>query len=224
MKHFEMGQWADMVRGFVTEGERAEMSAHLSTGCRSCRRTVEILREVTRLAAMEHRNVVPSYAVHSARAIFALQQPEKLYFFPRVIGRLVYDSFREPLPAGLRARHRLTRHVLYQAGDQSVDIRMEHQRGAANVTLVGQIVHRAHPEKPMATLPVFLVSGKKILAHAVSNQFGEFQLEYPPSRRLRLYLQGNQDLQRHIELPLNRFAAAATAPKILPRKANRKKR
>src|SRR5512135_2787210 len=139
MKHFEIGQWADMVRGLLTDGRRAEMSAHLSAGCRSCRRTVAILREVAEVAARDSSNVVPSYAVHSARAIFALQQPEKLYFFPRIIGQLIYDSFREPLPAGLRARHRLTRHVLYQAGDQSVDIRMEHQRGTASVTLVGQI-------------------------------------------------------------------------------------
>ena len=222
MKHFEIGQWADVVRGLMTEAKQAELSAHLASGCRTCRRTVDVLTEVARLAAGESRNEVPAYAVQSARAIFALQQLDKVYFFPRVVGQLVYDSFKEPLPAGLRARHRISRHALYQAGDYSMDLRMEHQRGTANVTLVGQIVNRVQPDKPMAILPVFLVSGKEILAHACSNAFGEFQLEYAPKRRLRLYIQGNQGLQRHIEVPLSRFAVDEFARKAPHRKSSKK--
>jgi hypothetical protein len=206
MKHFEIGQWVDMVRGLATAATEREMSDHLSSGCRPCRRTVEVLREVALFAGREARNEVPSYAVQSARAIFALQQPEKVYLFPRIVGRLIYDSFKEPLPAGLRARHRVTRHALYQAGEHSVDLRLEHQRGGATVTLVGQIVNQAHPETPVTIFPVFLLSGKKILAHATSNAFGEFQLEYRPRQGLRLYLQGNQDLPRPIEVRLQGLA------------------
>jgi hypothetical protein len=223
MKHFEINQWADMVRGLVTAGEQEDMSAHLTSGCRSCRRVVSILRAVARVAVMDTRDKVPSYAVHSARAIFALQRPEKLYFFPRIVGQLVYDSFKEPLPVGLRARHRMTRHMMYQAGDHSVDIRIEHLRAGGSVTLAGQIISRANPERPIALLPVLLLSGKKILAHAVSNGFGEFQLEYRPTRRLRLYLQGAQDLQRQIELPLDCAAGDKTSPETQPRKTKKKK-
>ncbi len=223
MKHFDISKWADMVRGVVTEDERAEMSAHLSSGCRPCGRTVEILRAVTRSAGWDAAHKVPAYAVQSARAIFALQKPEKIHFSPRILGRLVYDSFREPLPAGLRARHRITRHALYEAGNYSMDVRMEHQQGTPKVTLVGQIVNKAHPADLMAMRPIYLVSGKEILARACSNAFGEFQLEYEPKQHLRLYLQGGRTRQERIELPLSQLDAGGTSPQRRHRKTPSKK-
>ncbi len=212
-----------MVRGVVTEAERAEMAAHLSSGCRPCARTVEILRAVTRSAAWDAAHMVPAYALQSARAIFALQKPEKVHFSPRILGRLVYDSFREPLPAGLRARHRITRHALYEAGNYSMDLRMEHQQGTPKVTLVGQIVNRTHPADPVAIRPIYLVSGKEILARTYSNAFGEFQLEYQPKQRLRLYLQGGRTRQERIELPLSRLDQGGTSSQRRRRKITSKK-
>ncbi len=212
-----------MVRGLVTGEELAEMSAHLSSGCQLCRRTVEIFREVARSAGWDSRHKVPPYAVQSARAIFALQKPEKIHFFPRIVGQLVYDSFREPLPAGLRSRHRLTRHTLYEAGDYSMHIRMEHLRGMPRVTLVGQIFNRAHPDEPLSILPVYLVSGKEILARTCSNNFGEFQLDYEPRSRLSLHIRGNRNLQSQIELPLGRLGGEDTSRGTPRRRARKKK-
>jgi hypothetical protein len=221
--HFEISQWADMVRGLVIGEELAEMTAHLSSGCRLCRRTVEIFRGVAKSAGWDSRHKVPAYAVQSARAIFALQKPVKIHFFPRIVGQLVYDSFREPLPAGLRSRHRLTRHTLYEAGDYSMDIRMEHLRGMPKVTLVGQIFNRVHPDEPLAILPVYLVSGKEILARACSNNFGEFQFDYEPRSRLSLHIRGRRNLQSHIELPLGRLGGDESSRKGPQTRAGRKK-
>ncbi len=201
-----------MARGLVTGKQLAEMSAHLSSGCTTCRHTADILQKVAGLAAWEREHRIPAYAIHNARAVFALQRPEKVCFLPRILGQLVYDSFKEPLPAGLRARHRLTRHVLYQAGNYSMDIRMEHQRGTAIVTLAGQIVDQANPGRPPASLPVFLVCGRKLIAHVYSNIFGEFQFEYEPKPRVRLYIQGIRDSQKNIELPLDRLVGGETPP------------
>jgi len=64
---------------------------------------------------------VPQYALRCARTIFILQQPQKVQILPRIPVRLLYDSFREPLPAGLRTQQRLSRQALYQAGDYSLD-------------------------------------------------------------------------------------------------------
>ncbi len=222
MSHYEIGQWVDMVRGLVTERKRAEMSAHVNSGCQSCSRTLRILLGVAKASSVENRYQVPLYVVNGARAIFALQRPERVYLFPRIVGRLVYDSFKEPLPAGLRARHRLTRHALYEAGDFSVDIRLEHQPGTPSVTLVGQIVNRSDPGGSPAGLPVYLVSGGKCLVQSTSNDYGEFQFEYRPRRHLRLYMQGNQRIQNDIELPLDRFAESSRKAKS--RRTARKKR
>src|SRR5437879_12434920 len=102
--------------------------------------------------------------------------------------RLLHDSFREPLPAGLRTQQRLSRQYLYQAGDYSLDVRLENERGSPRVALVGQIQNRKQPGKRLGSVPVQLPSGKPVLAQATSNSPGEFQMEDDPHKHLRLYV------------------------------------
>jgi hypothetical protein len=202
MGHFEAGQWADLVRNLVEEKQQAAMEAHISAGCAKCRRTMEFMKQLADVAGAEEAYQPPDYAVHNAKSVYVLQEPEKVCILPRIVGRLVYDSFREPMPAGVRARHGLARHALYEAGDYSVDLRLEYGQGTSKVTLVGQIADRENPGKPMADLPVFLVSGKKIVARAFSNEFGEFQAQYQPRRRLRLYVHSSRDAGTRIDVAL----------------------
>ncbi len=221
MRHLDTSDWVDLVRGLVDEQGRMRAEAHLASGCRKCRRTMEIMREVSALASEEAKYEVPRYAVYSARSIFALKQPEKIYFFPRIVGRLIYDSFKEPLPAGLRARHRLTRHALYEAANYSLDLRLEHQIGTANVSLVGQIADQEERDRALANLPVFLLSGNEVVAHALSNAYGEFQLDYEPRRHLRLYLQTGKRDRKHIEVQLNGLGSQGEASEV-PRRENKR--
>jgi hypothetical protein len=228
MKHVDIGHWADLVRGLACEKKRAEMERHLASGCHKCRRTVQILREAAALASADAGYEVPPYAVHSAKAIFALQRPEEVRLLPRIIGRLVYDSFKEPLPAGFRARHRLTRHALYEAADYLLDLRLEYQPGTTKVNLVGQIAHQKQPDRPTMNLPVYLLSGRKIVAQTLSNAFGEFQIEYEPEKHIRLYLQPHPVLRKNIEIPLGTLSerddCVAQAGTRHPEKARRRKK
>ena len=205
MKHFDIAKWTDFVRGSPGEAERAAMQAHLASGCRKCRHTAELLRKVAATARSDSQVQVPDYALRCARAIFLLQQPEKVQILPRVPARLLYDSFREPLPAGVRTQQHLSRQALYQAGDYSLDLRMENESGTSRVTLVGQIQNRKQPGKRLGGVPVLLLSGKQVLGQAVSNSLGEFQMEYAPTKHLRLFVPVRQAGKR-IELPLNHFA------------------
>src|SRR5712691_4438639 len=200
MNHFDISKWADFVRSLIEESAQVAMERHLASGCRKCRRTTD--QAATRSDSQVH---VPDYALRCARAIFFLQQPEKVQILPRIPTQLLYDSFREPLPAGLRTQQRLSRQTLYQAGDYSLDLRLENERGSSRVALVGQIENRNHPEKRVSNVPVLLVSGKQILAHVVSNSLGEFQMEYMPSKHLRLYVPVPQ-ADKRIEGPINHFA------------------
>ena len=222
MSHFEGGQWVDYVRGLICERDRLAMRAHLLSPCRKCGKTVDLLGKIGAVAAEERRYDVPAHVIRSVRAAYCLQQPEKVYVLPRIVGRLIYDSFREPLPAGLLSRHRLSRQALYQAAHYSLDLRLERQHGSAGVTLVGQVANEREPASPPANLPVFLMSGKRIVARTFSNTYGEFQLNYQPARHLRLYIQANQELGKRIEVPMSRFASEASARKRAPRQSNRK--
>ena len=204
-----MAQLLDYARGLAAEAESAAIEAHLAAGCRKCGRTADLLHKLAAAARSDAHLQIPDYALRSARSICVLQQPEKVQILPSIPARLVYDSFREPLPAGVRSQQRLSRQLFYQAGDYSLDLRFENERGSSRVALVGQIENRHQPEKRLSNVPVLLVSGKQIRAQVVSNSLGEFQIGYVPSKRLRLYVLVRQAGKR-IEMPLNPFAGEKT--------------
>src|SRR3989442_11143239 len=189
MKHFEVAEWTDFVRGLVEKSARLPMEHHLASGCRKCRHTADLLRKLVTAVRNDSQVQVPDYALRCARVFFLLQQPEKIQILPRIPAQLLYDSFREPLPAGLRTQQRLSRQYLYQAGDYSLDLRLENERGTSRVALVGQIQNRKQAGKRLGGgVPGLLVSGKMILAHARSNSLGEFKMECAPQNTQRLYV------------------------------------
>lgn len=202
MKHYEIENWLDFVHGLGKETDRGDMGQHLASGCEPCNSAVGMLRKIVTAAAADGAYQVPDYAVRSARAIFALQRPEKVHILPRILAKLVFDSFREPVLAGVRGQQRITRQAMYEAGDYYVDLRMEHERGGSNVVLVGQIANRKEPGRKMADVPVLLMSGKEVLGQARSNQFGEFQMEYQPKKSLQLFVPVQQS-GKQIEVRLN---------------------
>jgi len=114
MKHYSLEEWTDFVRGVTDEGTRAAMAAHLERGCSRCAKAADTLRQVGDILTDESRYQVPEHAIRCARAIFAIQRPQ-IMRIPRLAVQLLYDSIREPLPAGIRARDELTRRALYQA-------------------------------------------------------------------------------------------------------------
>src|SRR5712691_10568158 len=229
MNHFELHQSADFVRGLIEESAQVTMERHLASGCRKCRQTTDLLHKVVAATRNDSRIQVPDYALRCARAIFLLQQPEKVQILPRIRTRLLYDSFREPLPAGVRTQQRLSRQALYQAGDYSLDLRLENESGTSRVTLVGQIQNRKQPGKRLGGVPALLFSGKQVVGQAVSNSLGEFQMEYAPTKRLRLYLPVRQAGKRIKVLPNEgnpekKAPGMATAKKISSPKKGRKLR
>jgi hypothetical protein len=205
MNHFEMNDWADFVRGLASLDNRFVMERHLSSGCPSCREIAATLGRVAAVSKEDAEFQVPSHLVHNARAIFALQKPGRSKSLIRIVSQLRYDSFEHASPAGVRSRNQFTRQALYQAENYSLDLRLEHRPGAARVTLVGQVTNQDEPGKPLASVPVFLMVGRKIIGQAIGNSFGEFQVQYEPSQRLQLHVQPESGVRKQIVVPLRRF-------------------
>jgi len=180
------------------------MAGHLASGCRRCRRIVDVLRGVAGAARVEGDYDPPDGAIRCVKAVSAIHRAERLP------ARLVYDSFREPLPAGVRTQDRVTRHALYEAGRFYLDLRVEHQPGTGLVNLVGQLADRDHQPASAAPIPVLLMARNQMVASAVCNRFGEFHLEFQPTRRLRLHVQ-LADAGTRFELPLNRLMAVSAS-------------
>src|SRR5205085_3882112 len=184
--HFDRAEWADFVRNQVSPRQHHAMLSHLQAGCSKCRNIKELLERFALICKSETAYGVPEAVERSVKAFFALNRQPRVSLFQRILGNLSYDSLDNPQPVGLRAGHQISRHVLFQAGDYSVDLRFEHERGSASMVMVGQIANRRLPEELMAHVPVILFSGNRELTRSLSNSFGEFQLEYTPQANLNL--------------------------------------
>src|SRR5205814_6263154 len=162
------------------------MFSHLQSGCSQCNNVKELLERFAVICKSETAYRVPADVERSVKAFFAINRQPKVSLFQRILGNSLYDSCNDPVPVGLRAGHQINRHVLFEAGDYSVDLRFEHEKGSASMVLVGQIANRKAPEEITNHFPVILFSGSRELTRSLSNSFGEFQLEYTPESDLHL--------------------------------------
>ena len=220
MKHFDIWEWADYARGLAGDNQRSAMDAHLSSGCARCARTAGTFRSVAATAGGEAGHEPPEHAIRYAQAVYSLFRPETTSL-PRLIARLVHDSVREPLPAGIRAQARLSRHALYEAGSYYLDLQFDRQRPSGPVTLVGQLADRQIPAS-IAAVPVWLMQRKSVVASTLCDRFGEFQLEYTPARDLRLCVP-LREVNKRLEIPLNRLTPESPGPRR-PATATRQRR
>jgi hypothetical protein len=201
-KHFDVWQWADYARGLTAEVDRAAMAAHLASGCARCARTASTFRSAASIAGAEAGNEPPDHAIRYAQAVYSLFRPETTSL-PRLIARLVRDSMREALPAGIRAQAGHSRHALYEAENYYLDLQLEAQHASGSVTLIGQLADRENPSADLA-VPVWLMSQKSVVASTLCDRFGEFQLEFTPSRDLSLYVP-LRSAHKRLEIPLSRL-------------------
>jgi CheY-like chemotaxis protein len=92
------------------------------------------------------------------------------------VARMIFDSFRYPLPAGLRSILAGPRQLAYQHNKTIVDLSIEFAEGAGKMSLAGQVLDGEKKGKNDG-LPVLLVSEMGTLARTTTNQFGEFHVE-----------------------------------------------
>jgi hypothetical protein len=187
-QHFDITEWADYVRNVVSAERHEQMLAHLRSGCAKCEKVHGILSRFAVICLREAAFEIPRVAEQQGKALIDLAKAPRPTALQRLWASLVYDSLNDPQPVGVRGTHQINRQVLFHAGDYSVDLRFEHEKGSASMVLVGQIANQKAPEETLANVPVILVAGNREVTRSISNTFGEFQLEYVPESDLRLLL------------------------------------
>jgi hypothetical protein len=185
-RHYDITEWADYVRNVVAADQQEQMRSHLQTGCSKCEKIHAVLSRFANICMREVAYEVPRVAEQQVKALVVLHKAPRQSALQRLLGSLIYDSVNNPQPAGIRGTHQINRQVLFHAGDYSVDLRFEHEKGSASMVLVGQIANQSEPEEKLGNIPVILVAGKREITRSISNTFGEFQLEYVPEGDLRL--------------------------------------
>jgi hypothetical protein len=213
MTHFTAWDWADFVSGVDAPAVQSAKNTHLD-GCSRCRRTVDVLRTVTDLAHRETGYEPPERAIRYAQAIYSLYRPEKSGLV-QLIAQLMHDTASAPLPAGIRAEDRLSRHLVYRAESYYLDLQLEYQP-SGRVTLIGQLANQEAPGISTANVPVCLMERTTLLATTLCNQLGEFQLECAPSRNLRLHLP-LPTAGKQLEVPLSDLDPESRIPLRSPK-------
>lgn len=186
MKHHSLEEWADFARGRASVDAAAEMQGHLDEGCAECARALGIWKSVLQVASREPAFRVPESAVRCAKALYSVSRPEKAASLPLRLARLVFSSFAEALREGVRGSEAATSHFLFEEGNWLLDLHVKAQAERNLVSLAGQILDRVQSERLYEGSIVAVLRGKEEVAQGTTNQFGEFQLEFPAAEDLML--------------------------------------
>jgi CheY-like chemotaxis protein len=125
----------------------------------------------------------------------SLFRPKEVLHRIKNAARLVFDSFLQPMPAGVRGVSQLaTRQLVYRSGSLMADLWLEPQADSPNVALVGQIADCDRPERQLDLIPVALHGPKGRIAYATTNKFGEFHFnfDFGPNVSLEIEVGGDQ--------------------------------
>jgi len=201
MTHFSEEAWSDFARNVIPEGTRVEMQQHIDSGCRKCAATARTWQGLFAVTLAEVAFMPPEGTVRIVKSQFA-PPPQ-----PSVGFRLVFDSSLQPVTAGIRGAVAATQ-FLFESDDYFIDLRVEPRRAEDQGCLVGQVLKRTGKERKIHALQVRLKDGDAILAHAATNELGEFQLEFAGAERLCLVIspengpETSQSKAEDITLPL----------------------
>jgi len=105
------------------------------------------------------------------------------------VARLVFDTFLQPLPAGIRNLQPDTRQLVYEAPALTADIAFERFPDSTRTTLTGQIMRTSSPQIPMNGVPVVLKGQKGPLGLMITNEAGEFSFEFHDERTVSLEIE-----------------------------------
>jgi hypothetical protein len=183
--HFAEEDWVDFARHQAEPEKHALLAGHLDD-CPRCAQTLHVWRDVIRIAGDEASYRPPEEAVRQIKGQFALHCPPPLVERAVRAIALVFDSFRAPAPAAVRAAGAAPRHLLYRAGRYVIRLQLEQRNDPERVSIVGQLLDEGHPETALRDIAVLVSKGGRALDRTLTNYLGEFALEPNAAGTLRL--------------------------------------
>lgn len=185
MRHFTLEKWVDFARNTLEQKTKAEMQAHLDTGCETCDEILSLWKRVQLVSTRERAYEPPASTLRIVKSILpGLSKPSG----KRAILDLLFDSQFAPALAGVRSTTSTARQLLYAAGAYRIDLRMEPQLDTEKVSVMGQILNSADPTQMIPTMPVTLIRNNKTINSTETGDFGEFELECRLTAHLQLRL------------------------------------
>jgi len=178
MRHVSTEQIVNYTDGTTSVTERAGYENHV-TACKECHE----LNQEFQLLVMRLRNDATSepprdlvqWGVNLFQPVAQLEPGGAL---KKLIALLVFDTFDQPMLAGVRRVGSLPRQLLFRAGEVDVDVKIESMEANDRITLVGQVLSNA--EKFFDNTPVKLESHGIVRYKTTTNVVGEFSFDEVP--------------------------------------------
>lgn len=186
MEHFSEQPWIDFVRGVSDPEVSGHIKAHLAARCPKCKTAYDTWSRVRRLATEEAVYAPPENLVRLVKLGFVSKQAEQPR--PWTLANLVFDSFAQSLPVGVRSSGTLNVwQVIYEAEGLTVDLRFGRRTPAKEVHVVGQVFDKKGVKALQSNASVELSTEQdQLVATTAVNPWGEFHLEFEAKDHLWL--------------------------------------
>jgi hypothetical protein len=119
----------------------------------------------------------PAWAIANARKVFRLKKPDLMTIAKEFVANLVYDSFNEPLPAGVRQHARPARQTLYSTDKVQLDLKIDVSEEGG--LIIGQIIANDTAVNTSG-LRIEVTEGGHVITKSSTNALGEFVLQGLP--------------------------------------------
>ncbi|HKA17512.1 MAG TPA: zf-HC2 domain-containing protein, partial [Blastocatellia bacterium] len=139
MRHTTTEALMDYIDRRVSEEEKSVVDSHLSV-CKDCSELKQELQSlVVRLredGSLEPPAELVQWGVNLFQPVIRTEKGG----LPKFIASLVFDTFDQPMFAGVRRVGTPPRQLLFRAGDVDIDVKIESMEANDRITLVGQVL------------------------------------------------------------------------------------
>ena len=180
MRHISVESLMNYLDGKGLAEDLQTLESHVST-CSDCAELKQELQTLSVQLREDSSYEPPAELVQWGIALFQpLLQPatESGGKLRKIIAALVFDTYDEPLTAGVRRVGAPPRQLLFRAGGVDVDVKIESVESNDRITLVGQVL--SNNSKFFDNTPVKLESHGIVRYRTMTNVVGEFTFDEVP--------------------------------------------
>lgn len=179
MRHITIENLIDYIDGRVSGVEKSTLESHV-TACGDCTELKQEFQTLMNRLKEDASFEPPAELVDWGIELFQpmIVPAGKVSGLRKYIASLVFDTYDQPLLAGIRRVGAPPRQLLFRAGDVDVDVKIESMEANDRITLVGQVL--SNTDKFFDNTPVKLESHGIVRYRTRTNVVGEFSFDEVP--------------------------------------------
>ena len=179
MRHITIENLMTYIEGSASGVEKSTLETHM-TACGECAGLKQEFQNLLFRLKEDASFEPPADLVQWGIDLFqpVMRPKEAVSGFRKFIASLVFDTYDQPMLAGVRRVGAPPRQLLFRAGDVDVDVKIESMEANDRITLVGQVL--SNTDKFFDNTPVKLESHGIVRYRTRTNVVGEFSFDEVP--------------------------------------------